>query len=83
VKEELIKLRENESENKNEIAELRETFEKRIDEFQESPDKIMVTTENEKVVLYEDEEGNLVSLSEGVEIIRHRKTEPLLELGKP
>ncbi len=79
VKEELIKLRENESENKEEIKALRETFEKRINEFQESPDKIMVTTEDSKVVLYEDAEGNLVSLSEGVEIIRHRKVEPLLE----
>jgi len=39
----------------------------------------MVTTEDSKVVLYEDAEGNLVSLSEGVEIIRHRKVEPLLE----
>jgi hypothetical protein len=79
VKDELIKLRENEAENKEEIKALRETFEKRIDEFQESPDKIMVTSGDEKVVLYEDSEGNLVSLNEGVEIIRHRKTEPLLE----
>jgi hypothetical protein len=79
VKDELIKLRENETENKEEIKALRETFEKRIDEFQESPDKIMVTSGDEKVVLYEDSEGNLVSLNEGVEIIRHRKTEPLLE----
>jgi hypothetical protein len=39
----------------------------------------MVTSGDEKVVLYEDSEGNLVSLNEGVEIIRHRKTEPLLE----
>lgn len=79
VKDELIKLRENETENKEEIKALRETFEKRIDEFQESPDKIMVTSGDEKVVIYEDSEGNLVSLNEGVEIIRHRKTEPLLE----
>ncbi|MDD4877202.1 MAG: hypothetical protein PHQ86_08780 [Dehalococcoidales bacterium] len=79
VKDELIKLRENESENKEEIKELREVFENRIDEFQESPDKIMVKSGDEKVVIYEDSEGNLVSLNEGVEIIRHRKTEPLLE----
>jgi len=79
VKDELIKLRENESENKEEIKELREVFENRIDEFQKSEDKIMVTVGDEKVVIYEDEEGNLVSLNEGVEIIRHRKTEPLLE----
>ena len=79
VKDELIKLRENESENKEEIKELREVFENRIDEFQKSEDKIMVTVGDEKVVIYEDEEGNLVSLNEGVEIIRHRKAEPLLE----
>lgn len=79
VKDELIKLRENESENKEEIKKLREVFENRIDEFQKSEDKIMVTVGDEKVVIYEDEEGNLVSLNEGVEIIRHRKTEPLLE----
>ena len=79
VKDELIKLRENEEENKEEIKALRETFENRIDEFQKSEDKIMVTVGDEKVVIYEDEEGNLVSLNEGVEIIRHRKTEPLLE----
>jgi len=79
VKEELIKLRENESENKEQIKELREVFEKRIDEFQASEDKIMVTVGDEKVVIYEDSEGNLVSLNEGVEIIRHRAVEPLLE----
>ena len=79
VKDELIKLRENESENKEEIKKLREVFENRIDEFQKSEDKIMVTVGDEKVVIYEDEEGNLVSLNEGVEIIRHRKAEPLLE----
>lgn len=79
VKEQLIALRENEKENKEEIKALRETFEKRIDEFKVSDDKIMVTVGDEKVVIYEDEEGNLVSLNEGVEIIRHRKTEPLLE----
>jgi hypothetical protein len=79
IKEQLVSLRENEEENKEEIKALREVFEQRIDEFQESPDKIMVTSGDEKVVLYEDSEGNLVSLSEGVEIIRHRKAEPLLE----
>ncbi len=79
VKEQLIALRENEKENKEGIKALRETFEKRIDEFKVSDDKIMVTVGDEKVVIYEDEEGNLVSLNEGVEIIRHRKTEPLLE----
>jgi len=79
VKEQLIALRENEEENKGEIKALREIFEKRIDEFKVSDDKIMVTVGDEKVVIYEDEEGNLVSLNEGVEIIRHRKTEPLLE----
>lgn len=79
VKEELIKLRENEAENKKEITELRKFFEKRIDEFQESKDKIMITSGEEKIIIYEDEEGNLVSLNEGVTIIRHRKVEPLLE----
>lgn len=87
VKDELIKLRENETENKDQIKELREVFEKRIDDFQKSEDKIMVTVGDEKVVIYEDEEGNLMSLNEGVEIIRHRKTEPLLEkdleVGQP
>lgn len=79
VKEQLIALRENEEENKEEIKALRETFEKRIDEFKVSDDKIMVKVGDEKVVIYEDADGNLVSLNEGVEIIRHRKTEPLLE----
>ena len=77
VKEELLELRKDEKANAQEIKKLREVFENRIKEFRESPDKIMVKAGDEKVVIYEDTEGNLVSLNEGVEIIRHRKTEHL------
>lgn len=77
VKEELLELRKDEKANAQEIKKLREVFENRISEFRESPDKIMVKAGDEKVVIYEDTEGNLVSLDEGVEIIRHRKTEHL------
>ena len=79
LKDALLTLREDEEANKAEIERLRAEYEKRIAEYRESLDKIMVKVGDERVVIYEDEQGNLVSLSEGVEIIRHRKTEPLLE----
>lgn len=79
IKDQLLELRKNEDENKDEIKKLREVFEQRIKEFRDSADKIMVTAGDEKIVLYEDADGNLVSINEGVEIIRHRKVEPLLE----
>lgn len=79
LKDTLLELRENEDVNKEEIEQLRTEYEKRINEYRESIDKIMITAGEEKVVIYEDIDGNLVSLNEGVEIIRHRKTEPLLE----
>ena len=72
-KEELIELRKDPEANAEAIEVARVIFEERIDEFQESPDKILINTGEEKIVLYEDKEGNLVSLQEGLTITRHRE----------
>lgn len=79
LKDELIELRKNEEANKEEIAKLRVEYEERIKEYRESPDKIMVNTGEEKIVIYEDEEGNLVSLDSGVKITRHREAEEVIK----
>ena len=79
IKDELIELRKNEETNKEEIAKLREEYEERIKEYRESPDKILVNTGEEKIVIYEDEEGNLVSLDSGVKITRHRDAEEVIK----
>ena len=73
TKEELIELRKDPEANAEAIELARVIFEERIDEFQESPDKILINTGEEKIVLYEDKEGNLVSLQEGLTITRHRE----------
>lgn len=72
-KEELIELRKDPEANTEAIEVARVMFEERIDEFQESPDKILINIGEEKIVLYEDKEGNLVSLQEGLTITRHRE----------
>ena len=79
IKDELIELRKNEEINKEEIARLREEYEERIKEYRESPDKILINTGEEKIVIYEDEEGNLVSLDSGVKITRHRDAEEVIK----
>ena len=79
IKDELIELRKNEETNKEEIAKLREEYEERIKEYRESPDKILVNIGEEKIVIYEDEEGNLVSLDSGVKITRHRDAEEVIK----
>ena len=73
IKDQIIELKESGEGTKEEIEALRETFESRIDEFQASDDKIMIKAGGEKITIYEDGEGNMVSLNEGVEIIRHQK----------
>ena len=79
IKDELIELRKNEEANKEEIEALRIEYEKRIKEYRESPDKIMVNTGEEKIIIYEDDQGNLVSLESGVKITRHRDAEEVIE----
>jgi len=76
-KEELIELRKDEEANKEQIEVARIEFESRIDEFQKSKDKILINTGDGKIVIYEDEEGNLVSLESGIKITRHRDIEEL------
>ena len=79
LKEELIELRKDGETNKEEIEILRIEYEERIKEYQESKDKILVNTGEEKIVIYEDDQGNLVSLDSGVKITRHRDAEEVIE----
>ena len=79
LKGELIELRKNGEENKEEIEILRIEYEERIEEYRESKDKILVNTGEEKIVIYEDDQGNLVSLDSGVKITRHRDAEEVIE----
>lgn len=79
VKDELIELRKDEEANKEEIEALRVVFEERIEEYKKSKDKILVNTGEDKIVIYEDSEGNLVSLESGVTITRHRKAEEVIK----
>lgn len=79
LKDELIELRKDEEANKEEIERLRIEYEERIREFKESKDKILISTEEDKIVIYEDEQGNLVSLDSGVKIIRHRDAEEVIQ----
>jgi len=86
-KEELIELRKDPVVNEEEIRVARIVFEDRIDEFQASPDKILINLGEgkEKIVIYEDKQGNLVSLESGITITRHRKVEEVikdLQVGK-
>ena len=78
TKEELIVLREDPIVNAEKIEVKRVEFEERINEFQASPDKILINTGEEKIILYEDTEGNLVSLESGITITRHRKIEEVI-----
>ena len=81
-KEELIELKKEPGVNKEKIEVSRVEFEDRINEFQASPDKILINTGDGKVVIYEDKDGNLVSLESGVTITRHRNIEEVKkELG--
>lgn len=79
VKEELIELRKDEEANKEKIEVLRVVFEERMEEYRESPDKILINTGKEKIVIYEDTKGNLVSLESGVKITRHRDAEEVIK----
>jgi len=86
-KEELIELRKDPIVNEEKIKVARIVFEDRIDEFQASPDKILINLGEgkEKIVIYEDKQGNLVSLESGITITRHRKVEEVikdLQVGK-
>lgn len=84
-KEELIELRKDPEVNEEKIKVARIEFEERINEFQESPDKILINTGKEKIVIYEDDQGNLVSLESGITITRHRDVKEVigdLQAGK-
>lgn len=84
-KEELIELRKDPEVNEEKIRVARIEFEERINEFQESPDKILINTGEEKIVIYEDDQGNLVSLESGITITRHRDVKEViggLQAGK-
>jgi len=84
TKEKLIELKEDLVANEEDIRVARIIFEDRIDKFQASKDKILINTGDGKIVIYEDENGNLVSLESGVTITRHRDVEELKkELGIP
>ena len=78
-KEELIELRKDEEANKEKIEVARIEFESRINEFQKSKDKILINTGEDKIIIYEDEQGNLVSLESGIKITRHRDAEEVIE----
>jgi len=85
-KEELIELKKEPEVNAEKIEVARAEFEERINEFQASPDKILINTGDGKIVIYEDDQGNLVSLESGVTITRHRKAEEVineLKAGAP
>ena len=83
-KAEIIELKKEPEVNAEKIEVARVEFEERINEFQASPDKILINTGDGKVVLYEDKDGNLVSLESGVTIVRHRDVEEVKkELGIP
>jgi len=81
-KEKLIELRKDPEVNEEQIKVERIVFEERINEFQASPDKILINTGDEKIVIYEDKDGNLVSLESGIKITRHRDVEELKEALK-
>jgi len=77
-KEELIELKKEPEVNAEKIEVARAEFEERINEFQASPDKILINTGTDKIVIYEDTEGNLVSLESGITITRHRNVEEVI-----
>ena len=79
LKDELIELRKDGEANKEKIETMRAEFEERIEEYRASSDKILINTGEEKIVIYEDQEGNLVSLDSGIKITRHRKAEEVIE----
>lgn len=86
-KEELIELRKDPEVNKEEIEVARIIFEDRINEFQASNDKILINLGmgKEKIIIYEDKQGNLVSLQSGITITRHRDVKEViadLQAGK-
>jgi len=84
-KEKLIELKEDPEANKEQIEVERIVFEEQINKFQNSPDKILINTGKEKIVIYEDEQGNLVSLQSGITITRHRDVKEVikdLQVGK-
>jgi len=77
-KEELIELKKDPVINEEKIKVARIEFEERINEFQASPDKILINTGEEKIVIYEDEQGNLISLESGITITRHRDVKEVI-----
>jgi len=81
-KEELIELRKDPVVNEEKIKVARIVFEDRKDEYQASPDKILINLGEgeEKIVIYEDKDGNLVSLESGITITRHRKLSELIPI---
>ena len=84
-KEKIIELRKDPIVNEEQIKVARIVFEDRIDEFQASKDKILINTGDEKIVIYEDKDGNLVSLESGITITRHRDVKEVigdLQAGK-
>jgi len=78
-KEEIIELKKEPEANAEKIEVARVEFEDRINEFQASPDKILINTGEEKIVIYENDQGNLVSLESGVTITRHRNVEEVID----
>jgi len=77
-KEKLIELRKEPEANKEKIEVARIEFEERINEFQASKDKILINTGEEKIVIYEDDQGNMVSLESGITITRHRDVKEVI-----
>jgi len=77
-KDKLIELRKDPVVNEEKIKVARVEFEERINEFQASPDKILINTGEEKIVIYEDDQGNLVSLESGITITRHRDVKEVI-----
>jgi len=74
LKNEVIKLKEDEGANKEEIAKLREELSTQRKAFLASDDTILIkTVDNETILLYRDESGMLQPASEGIEkIIEHK-----------
>jgi hypothetical protein len=77
-KAEIIELKKDPVVNAEKIEVARVEFEERINEFQASPDKILINNGEDKIVIYEDTEGNLVSLESGITITRHRNVEEVI-----
>jgi len=75
LKDEVIELKKDEEANKDEIAKLREELSAQRKAFLASDDTILIkTVDDNTLLIYRDEEGNLQPASEGItKIIEHRE----------